>query len=555
MYVVSVLVAGLFLLLSSAALYAQDFVSDDELTLEELQEKRELLAQEAAAAAASIDVSTASVEEIEQALDEMAALTQIQQIRLEEATDRYDSAVDGYNRAQQDYDEVLAVIEEQRQFIADLSLAAFTGESGPGSFELAMSADPGESARFTHLLELQTGDVGDSLDRLRLLEFEAEELLAERESASRRAQESVAEIEFRSAELVAAITEQETLLRAAEIRLTAEEDEAGGLSERSEALEELIADIEERIADAVRGVGSPAAVNRADIVTLSFYEGGSSVPIFQIQVHRDIEEQTRGLYELAFSQGINLGGWGYRTTQRQIELRAAHCGSSDYDIWLRPASQCSPPTARPGYSLHEQGRAIDFQWNGGSIGPRSGPAFQWLAANAPQFGFVNLPSEPWHWSDGSGVRFDPNVPIPDIPDDAVGEAEPDAETAELLSELVDPDPDAEVDDEVVIELGADADEVENADADADAEEGDDGAEGTAPEALASTDDEETTPEPNPETEAADADTTEPAGEEPAAEEPANEEPAAEEATAPEPEPAETEAPAEQADSSEPVTDG
>ena len=25
-------------------------------------------------------------------------------------------------------------------------------------------------------------------------------------------------------------------------------------------------------------------------------------------------------------------------------------------------------------------------------------AYRWLSANAPRFGFRNLPGEPWHWS-------------------------------------------------------------------------------------------------------------------------------------------------------------
>ena len=63
-----------------------------------------------------------------------------------------------------------------------------------------------------------------------------------------------------------------------------------------------------------------------------------------------------------------------------------------------PPFLCTPPTAIPGSSLHEQGLAIDFTWGSRSIITRDNPAFQWLAANAARFGFYNLPSEPWHWS-------------------------------------------------------------------------------------------------------------------------------------------------------------
>jgi hypothetical protein len=95
---------------------------------------------------------------------------------------------------------------------------------------------------------------------------------------------------------------------------------------------------------------------------------------------------------------IVLSGSGYRSHDRQVELRQAHCGTSHFAIYHMPASQCSPPTARPGKSMHEVGLAIDFD-NCSSHATR---CWHWLAANASRFGFFNLPTEPWHWSiDGS----------------------------------------------------------------------------------------------------------------------------------------------------------
>jgi hypothetical protein len=97
---------------------------------------------------------------------------------------------------------------------------------------------------------------------------------------------------------------------------------------------------------------------------------------------------------LAASQGVTLTGGGFRTAESQIQLRRAHCGSSYYAIYQAPASSCRPPTARPGTSNHEQGKAIDFH----NCTTRSTACYQWLARNAEQFGLYNLPSEPWHWS-------------------------------------------------------------------------------------------------------------------------------------------------------------
>ena len=48
--------------------------------------------------------------------------------------------------------------------------------------------------------------------------------------------------------------------------------------------------------------------------------------------------------------------------------------------------------------MHEQGKAIDFTYNGSIIKSRSGPGWEWLAANASSYGLFNLPTEPWHFS-------------------------------------------------------------------------------------------------------------------------------------------------------------
>lgn len=117
-----------------------------------------------------------------------------------------------------------------------------------------------------------------------------------------------------------------------------------------------------------------------------------------IWVNRSIAGNVRALLDAASSAGVNLSGGGFRDPAEQIALRRAHCGPSHYDIYEKPASQCTPPTAVPGRSMHERGLAIDFKYNGALITSRSNPGYQWLAANAAGFGLYNLPSEPWHWS-------------------------------------------------------------------------------------------------------------------------------------------------------------
>ncbi len=118
------------------------------------------------------------------------------------------------------------------------------------------------------------------------------------------------------------------------------------------------------------------------------------VPVRGIIVARQIAPQVEALLAASEADGVRLSGDGFRSPTRQIELRKQNCGTSHYDIYEKPSSQCTPMTAKPGTSNHERGLAIDFH---GISAPES-PGFRWLAANAHRFGLFNLPSEPWHWS-------------------------------------------------------------------------------------------------------------------------------------------------------------
>jgi hypothetical protein len=149
-------------------------------------------------------------------------------------------------------------------------------------------------------------------------------------------------------------------------------------------------------------LSTAASYRAAEVAGPGSYEGvAGNVPLVRVEgitVHEQIADQVGALVRAARADGLDLGGSGYRDPRKQIELRRAHCGASEYAIYEMPSSQCSPPTARPGKSNHEKGLAIDFTCNGGSIGSHANPCYSWLAANAAAFGLRNLPSEPWHWS-------------------------------------------------------------------------------------------------------------------------------------------------------------
>jgi len=162
-------------------------------------------------------------------------------------------------------------------------------------------------------------------------------------------------------------------------------------------------------ADGIVGPMTEAALKKAS--GLSLPDAGASAPLSVpgpgpvdtvtvrgITVARPIAQNVNDLLTAAEEDGIRLSGWGYRSTAKQIDLRKKHCGTSDYAIYKMPSSQCTPPTAPPGKSMHEKGLAIDFTYNGQTIKNRTSPAFLWLQQNAGGYGLKNFPKEPWHWS-------------------------------------------------------------------------------------------------------------------------------------------------------------
>jgi D-alanyl-D-alanine carboxypeptidase len=115
-----------------------------------------------------------------------------------------------------------------------------------------------------------------------------------------------------------------------------------------------------------------------------------------ILVAKEVAPDLRRLLDAAERAGIELGGGGYRSSETQLRLRKSHCGSTIIDVFAKPASMCSPPTALPGMSSHERGLAVDFVTGGRAV-TRGTEAFRWLKEHGAEFRFVNIPSEAWHW--------------------------------------------------------------------------------------------------------------------------------------------------------------
>lgn len=137
-----------------------------------------------------------------------------------------------------------------------------------------------------------------------------------------------------------------------------------------------------------------ATVSNFAVLPSNLQANVALVTVGGISVNASIGVQVAAMLAAAEADGLTLTGWGWRSHERQIELRIQNCA----DPFETPSHECSPPTATPGNSRHEFGLAIDFHVEGQAIGSDSAE-FAWLSENAADFGLFNLPSEPWHWSD------------------------------------------------------------------------------------------------------------------------------------------------------------
>ena len=129
------------------------------------------------------------------------------------------------------------------------------------------------------------------------------------------------------------------------------------------------------------------------------YEKGGYITTL---AHRCLKDSLVSMLE-TYNASVSLvenkvGGTVWRSQSAQIESRKRNCGTSYYDIWEKPAEECDDPVARPGYSAHQDGLAIDFHCYGQVLSRTNcGGFFDWLDCNAAAYGLINLPSESWHW--------------------------------------------------------------------------------------------------------------------------------------------------------------
>ena len=354
----------------------------------EVQRKR-------AAIAADIDALRATDAQVEAALVALDSNVATQTAALRDAERRSAEADAALARATEKVQAKQAEIAALDAAVKDLAIETFIRPpSSSGIVDSLESENIGEAELKQSLLEAKSASQFDALDQLDKAREDLEIAQAEAEAAATAAEQQQAAVDARLAEVTVARDQQAKVVADVQARLDRSLSEAAHLASVDKKLSAQLAAEQARLAQ----LAAARAPRSSGPVTISITGSGSIVTVRGIQIHQSIANNLANLLSAAEADGISLSGWGYRDSQRQIELRRQNCGTSDYAVYQMSPSSCSPPTARPGQSNHERGLAVDFTYQGRTIQSRSSPAFQWLRANAASYGFYNLPSEPWHWS-------------------------------------------------------------------------------------------------------------------------------------------------------------
>jgi hypothetical protein len=325
-----------------------------------------------------------------------------QQATLSEARRQAETSAAEAAQAEKDAAQTTRELDALRARVAKYAVKAYVDPPGEELMRRFEATSAQEDATRNAFLNMQSRGDSDVIDQLRSTKARLEDELARAQAAKAAAESHAAEAEGALQSLSAAQSQQQAFAAQVRQRLDDRLSDAAYLSKLDASFGASIAAEEAALANAVNGIpsgggsgGTPSNGGGSTTTTTPGSGGPSVVPhpplttVNGITVASSIASDLRAMMAAASSAGYNLGGYGYRDINVQIQLRRQNCGTSEYAIWQMPADSCSPPTARPGLSWHEQGLAIDFQSNGSFINSRSNPAFGWLAANAGRFGFTS----------------------------------------------------------------------------------------------------------------------------------------------------------------------
>jgi len=374
--------------------------------------QRATVRSEQAKVAAKVNALESSQEQVMAALQAMEENVRGQQAVLSEARRQAEVSAAEAAQAERDAAQTTRDLDALRARVARYAVKAYVEPPGEELMRRFEAASAQEDATRNAFLNMQSRSDSDVIDQLRSTKARLEDELARAQAAKSAAETHAAEAEGALQSLSVAQSQQQAYASQVRQRLDETLSDAAFLSRMDADLGRQIAAEAAALAKEVGGVTSSGSGSSntttppsggSGTTTTTPPSGNNPYPtpalttVNGITVASSVATRVRGLLNAAAADGINLTGYGYRDFNAQIALRRQNCGTTQYAIWEMPPDACSPPTARPGYSYHERGLAIDFMANGRFINSRSNPGFIWLAANAGRFGFYNLPSEPWHW--------------------------------------------------------------------------------------------------------------------------------------------------------------
>ena len=376
----------------------------------DLDGAQEQVRRQQQAVAGDLDVLRAQDAEVEAALATTATALAEQEAVVVAAAAALAAAEQRVGEAREAVAALEREIRDLERQLRELAIDAYIGSGRSNPLGAVLTAeDVNDAARRLTVIDVVAVDAATVVDRLEAAHGRqaATQRAAEQAVEDAAAQRQAAEDErSRLAEMRA---QQEALAVEVETRIESRLSEAAALAQFDAELAAAIAARQAELAAQARGAptpppGAPPPAVPEPTPSLALPPSVFDFPVVPlttvrgIRVHTDIADELEALLAAAEADGIVLGGGGFRDPLAQWQLRVQHCP----DPTNSPASACSPPTARPGQSNHERGLAVDFTVNDTIIATQTEPAFVWLAERAAEFGFYNLPSEPWHWSvDGS----------------------------------------------------------------------------------------------------------------------------------------------------------
>jgi hypothetical protein len=368
------------------------------------EQQRDDVRQQAAEAALEIDALRAEDAVVQQALADLQVNVDAQQADVNAAADAQSAADAALAEANGQLAGTQSLVAGLNAAADEMVYQSFMDPPINNALEIFRSGSLSDAAVKAALLKIQAQDDADLLEELEQAEAQLETDQAAKQEAADLAADRRSTSDAALAELQTALSQQQQFAADLEARLDSRLAEAEALRQQDATLSAQIEAQQAALAAQLAAMRGASTGPNGDVppgviapvpgglATVSCPTGGS------ITVAGAIAESLAALLRDAAAAGVRLCGGGWRDPQAQIQLRMAHCGTSNYAIYQMPSSQCDPPTAKPGFSQHEVGLAIDFTCNGGGTVSRGTTCYSWLAAHAADYGFYNLPEEPWHWS-------------------------------------------------------------------------------------------------------------------------------------------------------------